>query len=434
MGKFLLMGKFSHGRVLANGHVLAHGCRPGPGPWASSPPQPDNKPLSSLKRILADLDDSDYNPILSKNKKPLWTSEDRQKYRHSQQVVAVPSPISTPLPPPIPPPIPPTPPTPPTPTRQQSHQISEFFNPSSDHESEGDFSDAENRVLFPPVYNSDAEMSDDDTLLDPTVNPLHSRQLNWKQQVREEELSMLRRKFLHQQKKFLERQKSFQHAKIPTEEAVLVPALVPVPVLANANTNTNINTPNSISPPPIPIPTPIPIPITIPSLNFDSMQKIALLSLSTLFVSFLSVTPSTLPLLQYKKEMLRNFYLICLSGVFPTICYLLLLVGRANPNPDSNTMSSLDYNKITSFFHCAVTFGFPLIFVLEIFACTIVRLIVFCIWENEDGLWGLCPEVPVFILPWVLKREGYRPKRITLFAGDFFTSCVVCPVIEEVSE
>lgn len=28
--------------------------------------------------------------------------------------------------------------------------------------------------------------------------------------------------------------------------------------------------------------------------------------------------------------------------------------------------------------------------------------------------------------------QNYRPKRITLFAADFLTSCVACPIIEEV--
>ena len=38
------MGKFIHGQVLANGHVLAHGSGAGPGPWGPAggdTPAPD---------------------------------------------------------------------------------------------------------------------------------------------------------------------------------------------------------------------------------------------------------------------------------------------------------------------------------------------------------------------------------------------------------
>lgn len=35
------------------------------------------------------------------------------------------------------------------------------------------------------------------------------------------------------------------------------------------------------------------------------------------------------------------------------------------------------------------------------------------------------------VLPWVLRENKYRLKRITLFAADFLSSCVASPVIEE---
>lgn len=37
----------------------------------------------------------------------------------------------------------------------------------------------------------------------------------------------------------------------------------------------------------------------------------------------------------------------------------------------------------------------------------------------------------MLVLPWVLRENRYRPKRITLFAADFGTSCIACPIIEE---
>ena len=56
-------------------------------------------------------------------------------------------------------------------------------------------------------------------------------------------------------------------------------------------------------------------------------------------------------------------------------------------------------------------------------------MLVFIFWE--PSIFDLTPEIPLPILPWVLKREGYRPKRITLFIADFAVSCVAAPIIEE---
>ena len=73
--------------------------------------------------------------------------------------------------------------------------------------------------------------------------------------------------------------------------------------------------------------------------------------------------------------------------------------------------------------------GYILSFVLEIVATTFLRLLVFSF--SEPDIFQLTPEVPSFVLPWVLRENKYRPKRITLFAADFVTSCVASPIIEE---
>jgi hypothetical protein len=75
------------------------------------------------------------------------------------------------------------------------------------------------------------------------------------------------------------------------------------------------------------------------------------------------------------------------------------------------------------------TLGYTLAFVLEIIVTTALRLGVFMIWE--PAIFSLTPKVPSIILPWVLREKQYRPKRITLFAADFATSCVASPIIEE---
>ncbi len=80
-------------------------------------------------------------------------------------------------------------------------------------------------------------------------------------------------------------------------------------------------------------------------------------------------------------------------------------------------------------FYVSFTVGYALTFILEIVATTFLRLGVFMIWE--PSIFSLTPQVPSIILPWVLREKQYRPKRITLFAADFATSCVACPIIEE---
>lgn len=73
--------------------------------------------------------------------------------------------------------------------------------------------------------------------------------------------------------------------------------------------------------------------------------------------------------------------------------------------------------------------GYVISFFLEVILTTFLRLAVFLIWE--PSIFQLTPEVPSLILPWVLRDYKYRPKRITLFAADFATSCIACPIVEE---
>ena len=88
----------------------------------------------------------------------------------------------------------------------------------------------------------------------------------------------------------------------------------------------------------------------------------------------------------------------------------------------------LDFQQITSFY-TSFTVGYALAFILEIIMTTVLRLGVFAVWE--PNIFKLCPKVPLLVLPWVLRENRYRPKRITLFAADFLSSCVASPIIEE---
>jgi hypothetical protein len=77
----------------------------------------------------------------------------------------------------------------------------------------------------------------------------------------------------------------------------------------------------------------------------------------------------------------------------------------------------------------SVTVGYGLAFLLQIIFTTLIRLVVFA-WFEPD-VFKLTPHVPALVLPWVLRENRYRPKRITLFAADYATSCVAGPIIEE---
>eukprot|EP00593_Proboscia_inermis_P015499 CAMPEP_0171326514 /NCGR_PEP_ID=MMETSP0816-20121228/117505_1 /TAXON_ID=420281 /ORGANISM="Proboscia inermis, Strain CCAP1064/1" /LENGTH=286 /DNA_ID=CAMNT_0011826009 /DNA_START=35 /DNA_END=892 /DNA_ORIENTATION=+ len=90
---------------------------------------------------------------------------------------------------------------------------------------------------------------------------------------------------------------------------------------------------------------------------------------------------------------------------------------------------TFNHSEQTSVFNTAFTIGYILTLLLELLLATILRLSVFALWEPE--IFSLSPRVPTPILPWVLRENGYRPKRITLFVADFCTSCVAAPLIEE---
>lgn len=104
--------------------------------------------------------------------------------------------------------------------------------------------------------------------------------------------------------------------------------------------------------------------------------------------------------------------------IAPLFTFLMVFDPREN-----------DINNEISAFHLAFTLGYSLIFLLEILYTTLIRLSVFS-WF-EPNVFQLSPRVPTLVLPWVLRENRYRPKRITLFAADFATSCVACPIIEE---
>ena len=153
-------------------------------------------------------------------------------------------------------------------------------------------------------------------------------------------------------------------------------------------------------------------------LSFGSIQKISWCLLAISLLSYAAVSPSTLPLTEYNLQFYENFRLVCLSTIAPALYMMFVFDPREN-----------DVNSVTNVFVVTFFFGYAGIYILELIATTIVRLSLF-VWL-EPNVFSLTPKVPLPVLPWVLREWQYRPKRITLFAADFATSCIACPVIEE---
>ena len=153
-------------------------------------------------------------------------------------------------------------------------------------------------------------------------------------------------------------------------------------------------------------------------LTFDSMQKAATCLILSAVCCYSAVSPRSLPLVEYNQQFYDNMKIASLAMVPPSLVSLLVMDLTEN-----------DINRLASCFYHAFTLGYVVVFVLEIVATTMIRLAVFLCWERQ--IFQLVPKVPLLVLPWVLREHKYRPKRITLFAADVITSCVVSPLIEE---
>ena len=153
-------------------------------------------------------------------------------------------------------------------------------------------------------------------------------------------------------------------------------------------------------------------------LNFDSIQKIGLMLVTVALACYSGVSPRSLPLTEYNLKFYENFRLVSLALISPTIKFLSVFDAHEN-----------DVNDAVNTFFAAFSLGYPLAFALEVVATTLVRLAVFA-WF-EPSIFTLAPKVPLFVIPWTLRENHYRPKRITLLAADFCASCVASPIIEE---
>lgn len=156
------------------------------------------------------------------------------------------------------------------------------------------------------------------------------------------------------------------------------------------------------------------------NVNYGSLLKISTLCFSVALIGYSAVSPRTLPLAEYNLKFFENIRILSLATISPLIVMLSIFDAQHNNG----------FNSIINTFFFAFTAGYVLTFIVEILATTIIRLAVFR-WIEPRVFTHLTPKIPVVILPWVLRENRYRPKRITLFVADFITSCVAAPIIEE---
>lgn len=154
------------------------------------------------------------------------------------------------------------------------------------------------------------------------------------------------------------------------------------------------------------------------NISFDSIQKLVFVMVGVMLMSYCAVSPRTLPVVEYNMRFKENLQIVSLVLIAPVIISISVFDAKES-----------DINRAISTFTSTFTLGYVMCFVCEVVWTTILRLGVFLVWEPQ--IFKLTPRVPMVVLPWVLRENKYRPKRITLFAADFATSCVAAPIIEE---
>lgn len=153
-------------------------------------------------------------------------------------------------------------------------------------------------------------------------------------------------------------------------------------------------------------------------ISFDAIQKIGLMLVTVALACYAGVSPRSLPLTEYNLKFYENFRLVSLAFISPAIKFLTVFDASQN-----------DVNDAVNTFFASFSLGYPMAFMLQVFATTLIRLAVFAWFEPK--IFSLTPKVPMLVIPWTLRENRYRPKRITLLTADFCASCVASPIIEE---
>ena len=161
-----------------------------------------------------------------------------------------------------------------------------------------------------------------------------------------------------------------------------------------------------------------------PSQNFrltvDSIVKLATCLILAAVVCYAAVSPHNLPYLEYNQRFYQNLRLAGLTTLAPLVVAALVV----DPKQEENCLSGLIHA-----FYVAFTYGYVITFGLQVLAATVTRLAIFAWWEPR--VFDMTPQVPLLVIPWVLREQKYLVKPITLIAQDLVTSAVVCPLVEE---
>lgn len=153
-------------------------------------------------------------------------------------------------------------------------------------------------------------------------------------------------------------------------------------------------------------------------LASDTVLKVSGLIVLGTVLSYISVCPRTLPLIEYNSEYKASLLRITSATTWP--CILLAIVYRGK---DANI------NRVIDTFTTSIIIGYPILCIIEAILATVIRLIIIRIFEPDA--FKLCPRVPALLLPWRLTVEGYFPSRVTLVLFSICNNCIMAPIVEE---
>ena len=154
------------------------------------------------------------------------------------------------------------------------------------------------------------------------------------------------------------------------------------------------------------------------TVSFDSLQKVVQVSLFSLFLAYVSVSPRSLPPSLYNSSFQENVLLLSLLYLGALLSFACVFDPQFS-----------DVNVFISTFYASFFFAYPLLFAVELLLTTAVRLLVFAVLEPR--VFALCPAVPSVLLPWSLSKSTYRPSESTTLTCELLTSLLLCPLVEE---
>jgi hypothetical protein len=85
-------------------------------------------------------------------------------------------------------------------------------------------------------------------------------------------------------------------------------------------------------------------------LNFDSIQKFALLFVGVACLAYCAVSPRNLPLAEYNRLFYDNLRLVAFAGIAPMANFLLVCDAREN---DVNSVVRINYADVIGDCYCS---------------------------------------------------------------------------------